>query len=112
MTPSSSDSEPPPSPSSIRWTFARACRCLTWAAGWAAPPVTSPTTFGITFYRELRARIADSGPLALGLNIVMGQDAANKVANMIGNLDRASIAPTEMICQPAEYHADQQQHMP
>jgi hypothetical protein len=37
----------------------------------------------------------------LGLNIVMGQDASAKVANMIDNLERASIAPTEMICQPA-----------
>jgi hypothetical protein len=55
----------------------------------------------MTFFRELRARIANSGPPALGLNIVMGQDATTKVANMIDNLDRASIAPTEMICQPA-----------
>jgi SAM-dependent methyltransferase len=56
--------------------------------------------FGITFFRALRARIADSGPPTLGLNIVMGQDAATKVANMIDNLERGSIAPIEMICQP------------
>jgi predicted ester cyclase len=31
---------------------------------------------------------------------ILGQDAATKVANMIDNLERASIAPVEMICQP------------
>jgi SAM-dependent methyltransferase len=57
--------------------------------------------FGIEFFRDLRARIARSGPPALGLNIVMGQDAATKVANMIENLEAGTIAPTEMICRPA-----------
>lgn len=56
--------------------------------------------FGVTFFRQLRAMIAETGPPTLGLHIVMGQDAATKVANMIDNLERASIAPVEMICQP------------
>ena len=44
--------------------------------------------------------IAETGPPTLGLHIVVGQDAATKVANMIDNLERASIAPIEMICHP------------
>lgn len=56
--------------------------------------------FGVAFFHELRAKIARSGPPALGLHIVMGQDAATKVANMIDNLERAAISPTEMICRP------------
>jgi len=56
--------------------------------------------FGVTFFRQLRAMIAETGPPTLGLHIVVGQDAATKVANMIDNLERASIAPIEMICHP------------
>jgi SAM-dependent methyltransferase len=58
--------------------------------------------FGVAFFRRLRAVIAESGPPALGLHIVMGQDAATKVANMIDNLERGLIAPVEMICQRSE----------
>jgi SAM-dependent methyltransferase len=58
--------------------------------------------FGVTFFHRLRAVIAESGPPALGLHIVMGQDAATKVANMIDNLERGLIAPVEMICQRSE----------
>lgn len=58
--------------------------------------------FGVTFFQRLRAMIAESGPPALGLHIVMGQDAATKVANMIDNLERGLIAPVEMICQRSE----------
>ncbi|MCU1628107.1 MAG: ubiquinone/menaquinone biosynthesis methyltransferase protein [Pseudonocardia sp.] len=98
---------------------------ITYPVPWASTPATSFLTepahyrellakaglsvaverdrrdFGVAFFRQLRARIADSGPPTLGLNIVMGQDASAKVAIMIDNLERASIAPTEMICQPA-----------
>lgn len=75
-------------------------RDLLAEAGLAVAIERDRRDFGITFFRELRAKIADSGPPTLGLNIVMGQDAATKVANMIDNLDRSSIAPTEMICRP------------
>lgn len=57
--------------------------------------------FAIAFFHELRARLAESGPPALGLHIVMGQDAAAKIANMIDNVERQVVSPTEMICRPA-----------
>lgn len=69
-------------------------------AGLAVVAERDRREFGITFFRELRAKIAESGPPALGLHVVMGDDAATKVANMIDNLDRGSIAPTEIICRP------------
>ncbi|MGE0295980.1 MAG: class I SAM-dependent methyltransferase [Pseudonocardia sp.] len=56
--------------------------------------------FALAFFRELRARFAESGPPSLGLHIVMGHDAAAKVANMIDNIERALVSPTEMICRP------------
>ncbi|MGH3801844.1 MAG: class I SAM-dependent methyltransferase [Pseudonocardiaceae bacterium] len=54
--------------------------------------------FGIDFFREVRARVAREGPPALGLHIVMGSDAALKIANLVDNLERTVLAPIEMIC--------------
>ncbi len=45
----------------------------------------------------LRAREAQSGHPPLGLQIVMGPTAPQKIANMIGLLERGVIAPIEMI---------------
>ena len=54
--------------------------------------------FAIEFFRQLRERMAESGPSPLGLQIVMGATAPQKVANMAALLDRGVIAPTELIC--------------
>ncbi|HEY2765810.1 MAG TPA: class I SAM-dependent methyltransferase [Pseudonocardiaceae bacterium] len=54
--------------------------------------------FALEFFRKFRAQVEKNGPSALGLHILMGSDAAAKVANMIDNLARAVLAPTEMIC--------------
>jgi ubiquinone/menaquinone biosynthesis C-methylase UbiE len=53
--------------------------------------------FGIEFFRQMRARVAESGPPPLGLHIVMGADFRHKMANMITALEAGLIAPTEMI---------------
>ncbi|MBV8540303.1 MAG: class I SAM-dependent methyltransferase [Pseudonocardiales bacterium] len=55
-------------------------------------------SFGIDFIRETRARIAQDGPPVLGLQLVMGSDTALKLANLADSLERALLAPTEMIC--------------
>ena len=52
---------------------------------------------GIQFFREMRSRIAESGPPPLGLHILMGQDAPTKTGNMLRNLERGQIAPVEII---------------
>ncbi|MGE3286602.1 MAG: class I SAM-dependent methyltransferase [Pseudonocardia sp.] len=57
--------------------------------------------FALAFFRELRARFTESGPPALGLHILMGRDAPAKVANMLDNIERGLISPTEMICRTA-----------
>ena len=41
--------------------------------------------------------IAQTGPSPLGLQILMGATAAQKIANMISMLDNGVIAPTEII---------------
>lgn len=54
--------------------------------------------FGIEALHELRTRVARDGPPALGLHLVMAPDPALKIANMLDSLERAVLAPTEMIC--------------
>jgi ubiquinone/menaquinone biosynthesis C-methylase UbiE len=53
--------------------------------------------FAIEFFRQLRARMAQSGPSPLGLQIVMGATAPQKIANMIGLLEKGVLAPTEIV---------------
>ncbi|MGH3782992.1 MAG: SAM-dependent methyltransferase, partial [Pseudonocardiaceae bacterium] len=53
--------------------------------------------FGIQILREIRDRVAQEGPPTLGLHLVMAPDPALKIANMLDSLERAMLAPTEMI---------------
>ena len=52
---------------------------------------------GAEFFRQMKARIAASGPPPLGLHVLMGQDAPIKTGNMLRNLEAGCIAPVEMI---------------
>lgn len=54
--------------------------------------------FALDFFRDLSAQIAEHGPPALGIHLVMGPDAPLKIANLVDALKRAVVAPTEMIC--------------
>ena len=54
--------------------------------------------FGIEALHEIRARVARDGLPALGLHLVMAPEPELKIANMLDSLERAVLAPTEMIC--------------
>ena len=71
-------------------------RRLLSAAGFEVVRERSRREFAIEFFRQLRARLAQSGP-PLGLHILMGATSSQKVANMISLLERGLIAPTELI---------------
>lgn len=73
-------------------------RMLLAQAGLPVQAECDRRNFGIDVLREIRPTVAREGPPALGLHFVMGPDAALKVANMIGGLERAVLAPTEMVC--------------
>ncbi len=73
-------------------------RELLTAAGLAVVAERDRREFGLGFLREMLARIAESGPPPLGLHIVMGQDAALKLANLVDSLERGVVAPVELIC--------------
>jgi ubiquinone/menaquinone biosynthesis C-methylase UbiE len=74
-------------------------RQLLEAAGFAVRKERSRREFALEFFRQLRARTATAdGPPPLGLHILMGTTTPQKVANMIDNLRRGLIAPTEIVC--------------
>ncbi len=73
-------------------------RELLATAGLSVQAERDRRNFGIDFFRERQARIARDGLPALGLHLVMGPDAALKIANLVDNMERAAVAPTEMVC--------------
>ena len=54
--------------------------------------------FALDTFQQMRAKAASGGPSPLGLHIVMGANAAEKVRNMIANVTSSLIIPTELIC--------------
>ena len=73
-------------------------RRLLSAAGFDVVKERSRREFAIEFFRQLRARLAESGPPPLGLHLLMGATSSQKVANMISLLEQGLIAPTELVC--------------
>jgi SAM-dependent methyltransferase len=55
--------------------------------------------FAGRFFAEVMARAAQAGgPSPLGTHILMKDNAAQKLANVVVNLENGLIAPTEIIC--------------
>jgi len=67
------------------------------AAGFRVRHERNRRDFAIEFFRRMRAQAAQSGPPPLGLHLVMGIDAPQKIANMVAAVERGLIAPVEMI---------------
>ncbi|CAN5721670.1 class I SAM-dependent methyltransferase [soil metagenome] len=66
-------------------------------AGFSVLSERSRRDFALQFFRQMRQRMAQGGPAAPGLQIVMGATAPQKVANMTAMLERGVFAPTEII---------------
>ena len=66
-------------------------------AGFTIDSETDRREMALEMFRVLRARIALSGPPPLGLDIVMGPDAASKVANLIAGLEAGTFAPVQIV---------------
>jgi ubiquinone/menaquinone biosynthesis C-methylase UbiE len=55
--------------------------------------------FAREFFRQVVRRAAEAGgPSPLGIHLLMKSDVPQKLANVMSNLDRGLIAPTELIC--------------
>jgi len=57
--------------------------------------------FALEVFAQMKARGATGAPAPLGLHIVMGASAGQKVKNMMGDISAGLIAPTELICRVA-----------
>ncbi|QXX76380.1 class I SAM-dependent methyltransferase [Methylovirgula sp. HY1] len=67
-------------------------------AGFVVLAERSRRAFAVEFFDKMRARAAqDAATPPLGLHILMGASAPQKVANMIENLERGLIVPVEII---------------
>jgi len=73
-------------------------RRLLEAAGFEVLKERNRRDFALEIFRQMRARGASGRPAPLGLHIVMGENAGEKVSNMMNDIERGLIAPTEMIC--------------
>ena len=51
----------------------------------------------LEMFGKLRARLASAGPPPLGLHLIMGPEAPQKLANMVAALEAGLVAPIEMI---------------
>ena len=71
------------------------------AAGFEVLKERNRRDFALEVFAQMRARGAAAGPGPLGLHIVMGASAGQKVKNMIGDISAGLIAPTELICRVA-----------
>ena len=72
-------------------------RRLLAAAGFEISKERSRRDFASAFFQRIRDQAARSGRPRF-LHILMGVDAPQKIANMIGNLERGLIAPAEIVC--------------
>ncbi len=82
---------------------AAAYRALLTAKRFKVTKEVDRTNFAMDFFRALRVRIAQAGgSSAFGLQIVMGAMAQQKVSNMIGLIERGTIAPMVIICRRVE----------
>ena len=73
-------------------------RRLLESAGFEVQKERSRREFAIEFFRNMRAQAAQGGgPPPLGLHILMGATAHQKIANMMSGFERGVIAPTEII---------------
>ena len=70
------------------------------AAGLRVIAERNRRSFALEFFSRLQARARSTGgPLPLGLHILMGHTAPEKVKNMIENISRNRIAPVEIVAE-------------
>jgi ubiquinone/menaquinone biosynthesis C-methylase UbiE len=73
------------------------------AAGFRITAERNRHEFAVTFFDQLQARTsAAGGPPPLGLHIVMGENAPEKIANMVENIRARRIAPIEVFATKPE----------
>jgi ubiquinone/menaquinone biosynthesis C-methylase UbiE len=72
-------------------------RALLESQGLAVTLEAVKKDFALAFFAKMKARKAESGPPPLGLHLVMGPDAAVKVANIVAGIQAGAVAPVVML---------------
>ena len=67
------------------------------AAGFTIQAEHNRAAFALESLRAMQARVAAEGRPALGLHILMGENARQKTGNSVQNLERGLVAPMEII---------------
>jgi SAM-dependent methyltransferase len=67
------------------------------AAGFALAHRRDRGEVARAFFAEMQARMAESGPPPVGLPMIMGEAAREKVANMVAAVTSGDIQPVEMV---------------
>jgi SAM-dependent methyltransferase len=76
-----------------------AYRAAAEAAGFTIAAERGRRAFALDFFRARQADFAArGGPPPLGIHVLTGATAADKMRNMITNIEAGAIAPVEMIC--------------
>ncbi len=67
-------------------------------AGFSVTAENNRHEFALSFFEQLRKNSSNAGgPPPLGIHILMGNNSAAKVQNMIKNVSAGHIAPVELI---------------
>ncbi|MEM1385392.1 MAG: class I SAM-dependent methyltransferase [Pseudomonadota bacterium] len=74
-----------------------AYRAAAEAAGFALIAERGRSDFAKAFFEKAFARVAAEGAPPLGIHILMGETAGEKLKNYVANLEAGRVAPTEMI---------------
>jgi SAM-dependent methyltransferase len=80
---------------------ADAYRRLLGAAGFAVVATTDRRELALALWREMGARVAREGPPRLGLHLLMGPTAPQRLSNVIGAVERGVLAPVQMVARAA-----------
>jgi ubiquinone/menaquinone biosynthesis C-methylase UbiE len=71
------------------------------AAGFKVESQRSQTELTLKLLGEMRAKAEKDGPPPLGLHVIMGAEAKERLANIFGCVENRLLAPTEIIAQAA-----------
>lgn len=77
-------------------------RALLAGAGFAIERESDWSARALAVAREMRARAAKDGPPALGLHLLMGEEAGQRLGNLLGAVEQGTLAPVMMVARRAE----------
>ena len=66
-------------------------------AGFKLESEVSRRDLALKLWQEMRRKVAEHGPSKLGLHVLMGEAAKERLGNVISTLERGTIAPIEMV---------------